>query len=466
MTAEDWFQPALDSISALGFSIYDFVILALAFVGLVFYFISVLPGSARQLATRRETIERLHRFASKMQEDGGAATTALRHCFGAGNQHEAVTYLRTVQSLPGIDERAPTPLATADRAETHFLPVRIVISFARELAFSLALGLLGLSLLSVLAGTYLGGTDSGYRIHAVSIAAPALAALLVFLPAQALYTAQSRALARMCALLDELFLVPANVLFSNEMIATIENASRAQQEALDATKVDIQRAIASGRKAVSKLLTERESAIGKVIAEAVTASLRVPSERLAQSAAELGREQSDSVRDMTQEVLRLFSAELPAIEEKRMEDVARLMSGTLKVVEKLRESVDTLTVRLEGEIATDVSASIESLSARVSEIIASETGELVQRLREDGNDEVRAGARIIEEAAGALAAATADLRGAVDRASRIPAPRATPVEADHVRDGMAKASREIAKLLGDFENETSRLAKGRTTIET
>lgn len=454
-----------DIIDALGdgltVSTYDVVVLSLSALGVLFVALFVLPVGLQRLAAYRECAQRLGRLRRSKADENGVSMSAVMACFSAAAHiaNDASSYLRTVQRMSSRGDDSLPDFGTSEVAERYFPSEKLGRSVVRDLAYGLGLLLTGLAVislvLSAIGGAGLAASGSplaSLATNPYTIAAPAIAALLLFVAAEAIYLAQRRELRRMCWILDELFLVPASMLTAEHLTASLRASADRQREALTKLAEDLRRAVTEGQGSLGGALQAHDEAFFQAMSERLREALQGPAKALTDAAKGNAKDQSGRVKALVEELLKAYVAELTVMERTQLEGLKDVLAEMLAATRQLQEAFEAGADR----VAADAAERAGALTMRLEELVSDDFGHSVRAIRAaaEGLQETVAG---LGESAAGLRDTVAQLQAALaDMPAAAPPPRPAPAR-QSAPD--RRTSNEIADILGEFQEETDKLSR-------
>ena len=454
-----------DILGALGqglnFSTYDIVVLSLSATGLFYVALFVLPVGLQRLAAYRECAERLGRLRRTKADDNAVTMSGVMGCFAAASHisNDASSYLRTVQRMSSRSDDSLPAFGTSEVAERYFPIEKLGRSLVRDLAFALGLLLTGLAVislvLSAIGSAGLAASDSALTTLATNpytIAAPAIAALLLFVSAESIYLAQRREVRRMCWTLDELFLVPASMLTAEHLVASLRASADRQREALASLAEDLRRAVTESQESLGSALKSHDEAFFESMSERLRDALQGPAKALSDAARSNAKDQSGRVKALVEELLKAYVAELTVMERTQLEGLKDVLAEMLGATRKLHEAFESGADR----VAADAAERAGALTSRLETMVSDDFGHSVRAIRAaaEGLHETTAG---LGEMAGTLRDTVTQLQAALADLPAI----AAPAEAPRPSLPNRRTSNEIADILGEFQEEADKLSRSR-----
>ncbi len=459
----DFVTDILGAIGAgLSFSTYDIAVMSLSAFGVVFVALFVLPVGLQRLASYRETNQRLGRLRRDKADDNKVSMSAVMSCFSAAAHmsNDASSYLRTVQRLSNRGDEGLPDFGTSEVAQRYFSTEKLGRSVVRDMAYALGLLLTGLAVislvLSAIGGTRLAPVGSDLAAMATNpytVAAPAFAALLLFVAAESIYLAQRREVRRMCWILDELFLVPASLLTAEHLVASLRASADRQREALSSLAEDIRRAIADGQNRFAETLRAHDESFFETMSERLRENLQAPTKALTDAAKASSKDQTAKVKALVEDLLKRYVSELTALERTQLEDLKGILAETLAATQAMHDAFEAGSTRIASEAAERTAA----LSQRLEELVSEDFGHSVRGIRTASEG--------LQEASGSLRDTVTQLQEALaELPAAIPAPPPPP-EPEPVREPARsiapdrRTSNEIADILGEFQEEADKLSR-------
>jgi gas vesicle protein len=374
-------------------------------------------------------------------------------CFSAASHiaNDASSYLRTVQRLSSRSDDSLPGFGTAEVAERYFPADKLGRSVVRDLAYGLGLLLTGLAVLSLALSAIGSAGLAALATNPYTIAAPAMAALLLFVAAESIYLAQRREARRMCWTLDELFLVPASMLTAEHLTASLRASADRQREALASLADDLRRAVTESQDTLGKALKSHDEAFFESMSERLHNALQAPAKALSEAAKANAKDQSGRVKALVEELLKAYVAELTVMERTQLEGLKDVLAEMLAATRALQEAFEAGADR----VASDAVERAGALTTRLEELVSDDFGHSVRAIRTaaDGLNETTAG---LGEAAAGLRDTITQLQAALAALPAQPAPAPAPARTP---PPSRRTSNEIADILGEFQEEADKLSR-------
>ncbi|MEQ9641989.1 MAG: hypothetical protein RIM84_18345 [Alphaproteobacteria bacterium] len=448
--------------AGLSFSTYDIAVMSLSAFGVVFVALFVLPIGLQRLGSYRETNQRLSSLRRDKAEDNKVSMSAVMSCFAAAAHmsNDASSYLRTVQRLSNRGDEGLPDFGTSEVAQRYFSTEKLGRSVVRDMAYALGLLLTGLAVislvLSAIGGTRLApdGSDlAAMATNPYTVAAPAVAALLLFVAAESIYLAQRREIRRMCWILDELFLVPASLLTAEHLVASLRASADRQRESMSGLAEDIRRAIADGQNRFAETLRAHDESFFETMSERLRESLKEPTKALTDAAKANAKDQTAKVKALVEDLLKNYVAELTAMERSQLEGLRDVLAEMLTATQAIHDAFDSGADR----VATDAAERAAALTQRLEDLISEDFGHSVRGIRTASDS--------LQEASGSLRDTVTQLQETIAALpASMPAPAPAPEPEPTRRSSRSavpdrRTSNEIADILGEFQEEADKLSR-------